>query len=638
MKTLQRYAFFIVMLLGTGAAAQIRNIKTDSNTVKQRDTLVIDNGRTDSLKIYRPVAADYQFFTQNGERQIIDTVFTADKTYIFSQYNNRDNFGKIQFSNIGSGFQDLVFNKNPEQDLSLLPTNKSHFIIGIKDVKYYDVKTPTTSFIYHTAMNNGAALNSTYTQNIGKSFNFSVEYMGLRSQGFYQNQLAASNNVVFTGHYLSPNKKYEAFAHYLHQNVNNEENGGVKDLGLFLGGDSRFNNRENLEMNLTDSDSRFAYRRYYFSHQFSPFNVERFPFRLRHTIFHQGNKYWFNLGSADASFYGDLIDGMPLGSKKYSKNLSNTVSLVYDNERFYLDAGLRHQHLKFGTEQAGTEFSENRVGAVGNLRITLFDKLLLKSFLEYSNGKTFGNYLRSDNQLRFEPIKNYFVDAVVNFSSAKPSFNYLLNPSPVARLNYNFADAVNENTLEIGGNIGLNYFKSKLFAKYFRVDNYAYFDADMQPKQSSSSLNISQIGGDATFDYQKFHLNTTLLFQSALTNRDLFPAPNFIGRANIYWQSKMFKNAAEVMAGLKVYYFSKFASREFSPVLNEFILPGTAGYSIGGQPIADVYINMKVKTMMIFAEAQHFNTTFMKNKSFTAPYYPVYDFRLNIGIVWRLFH
>jgi hypothetical protein len=68
----------------------------------------------------------------------------ADKSYQFSQFNNRDNFGKIQFANIGSGFQDLVFSVNKEQNLALLPTNKSHFIVGIDDVKYYDVKTPTT--------------------------------------------------------------------------------------------------------------------------------------------------------------------------------------------------------------------------------------------------------------------------------------------------------------------------------------------------------------------------------------------------------------------------------------------------------------------------------------------------------------
>jgi hypothetical protein len=42
--------------------------------------------------------------------------------------------------------------------------------------------------------------------------------------------------------------------------------------------------------------------------------------------------------------------------------------------------------------------------------------------------------------------------------------------------------------------------------------------------------------------------------------------------------------------------------------------------------------------MMIYAEAQHLNTTFMKNQSYAVPFYPVADFRLNLGLVWYLFH
>ena len=76
-----------------------------------------------------------------------------------------------------------------------------------------------------------------------------------------------------------------------------------------------------------------------------------------------------------------------------------------------------------------TENKENRLGAVGNLEIKLWDKVDVKSFLEYSNGKSFGNYLRSENLLKLEPIKGYILDAHVNFQSAIPSFNYLINPS-----------------------------------------------------------------------------------------------------------------------------------------------------------------------------------------------------------------
>lgn len=640
-----KYILLCLFFCGYFSKAQVVN-KTDSNRVKPQDTLVIDSGRKDSLTIFKPTIYDYKHQTQFSEKKIFDTAFTYDKTFIFSQYNNRDNFGKIQFANIGAGFQDLVFDVNTEQNLSLLPSRKSHFILGIGDIKYYDVKTPTTAFIYHNSMSSGAALQSTYTQNIGKNFNFAVEYMGLRSLGLYKNSLAANNNIIFSGHYTSPNKKYEAFAHYIHQNVNNQENGGISDINLYLNGSDNFDNRLNLPVNLTSSDSRYAYRRYYLSHEFQPFASEKFPFKIRHTIFHQANKYYYTQGAPE-SFYFDepseLID-YPLSSKKYSKNLSNTVSILFDKENFKLDAGVRHQLLKLGIGTAlpayiglPQELSENRIGAVGNLQIKLWDKVELNSNLEISSGSAFGSYLRSQNILKFEPIKDYFVNAKVNFQSASPSFNLLLNPSVYRKFNFYLENPANETVTHIGGDVNLKWFKSIVSANYFRVDNYTYLTPEGLPQQSNGALNVSQIGGEATFSYGKFHLNPKVLFQSALNNKELYPMPNFIGRANLFWQSKAFKNAAEIQTGVKVYYFTKFASREFFPVLNEFILPGNNSYSIGGQPIMDVYFNLKVKRMFFFIEAQHLNTTFMQNKSFAAPNYPIYDFRLNLGIVWYLF-
>lgn len=640
-----RFILFCLFLFSYHLHAQVIN-KTDSNRVKPGDTLVVDSGFKDSLKVFKPTIYDYTYRTQFSEKKIFDTAFTHDKTFIFSQYNNRDNFGKVQFANVGSGFNPLVFEVDPEQNLSLLPTNKSYLIKRISDVKYYDVKTPTTAFIYHNSVRNGAVLQSTYTQNIGKEFNFAVEYTGLRSQGHYLNSLAANNEVLFSGHYLSKNGKYEAFGHFIHQNVNNQENGGIADLDQFLNGNSEFNNRENLQVNLNNSNSQFAYRRYYFSQEFKPFNSEKFPFKIRHTIFHQGNKYYYNQSSPESYFFTDALElyDYPASSKKYSKNLSNTVSILFDKENFKLDAGVRHQMIKLGVGTAfpaslnfPDELSENRIGAVGNLVVKLWDKIALNSNLEFSSGKEFGSFIRSQNIVRFEPIPDYFVNAKVNFQSASPSFNLLINPSVYKKLNYYFLDPKNQTITEIGGDVNLKWFKSSVFANYFRVDNYTYFDSQSLPQQSSSAVNISQIGGEATFSYGKFHLNPKVLFQSAIGNKELLPMPNFVGRANVFYQTKAFKNAAEIQTGIKAYYFSKFASRDFSPVLNEFILPNDNSYSIGGQPMVDVYFNLKVKRMFFFIEAQHLNTTFMKNKSFTAPYYPLYDFRLNLGIVWYLF-
>jgi hypothetical protein len=644
-----KYILSIILFFSLTVNAQVKN-KTDSNQLPKNgeDTLVIDSGTKDSLKIFKPTINDYLYQTQFAEKKVFDTVITFDKTYIFSQYNNRDNFGRVQVANIGAGFNPLIYEHNPEQNLALLPTNKSYGILGVNDIHYYDVKTPTATFIYHNAIKNGAALRSSYTQNIGKRFNFSLEYSGLRSQGMYRNSLAANNNTLFTGHYISKSGNYELFAHYLHQNVNNQENGGIAVDSLFQNGDSDSRNRQNMQVNLASSSSQFSYRRYYLTHQFAPFNSDKIPFKIRHTISHQGNKYFYTQESPEAFWYEapqQLVADAPLSSKKYSDNFSNTVSLVWDNEKFKLDAGVRYQMLKLGSSQIilplleiPTEIKENRIGAVGNLQIRLFDKFQLNSFLEISNGSQFGSYLRTANNLKFEPIKDYFVNAKLNFQTAYPSFNYLLNTSVYNNFNYYFQDAKNQTVMEAGGSLNLKWFKTELFANYFRIENYTYFDAAAMPKQSESSVNISQIGGDATFSYGKFHLNTRLQFQNVLTNKDLLPLPGFIGRANLFYQSKAFKNAAEIQAGVKVYYFSKFASREYFPILNEYILPGTGSFSIGGEPIADVYFNMKVKKMFFFIEGQQIGTVISHNKAYAFPSYPVYDFRLNIGIVWYLFN
>ena len=634
-----RYIFFILILLGSLLKAQ-----TDDSPVS--DSVVVDNGEKDSIQIFSPTIDDYQFFTQFSQRKVFDTVFMIGKSYQFTQYNNRDNFGKIQFANIGEGFQNLVYKTDAEQDLALLPTRKSFFILGIKDIKYYDVKSPTTAFYYHNGMSSGGALQTTYTQNIGKRFNFAIEYMGLRSEGLYQREIASSNNTIFSVHYLSKNSKYEAFTHFIHQNISNEENGGIANLENFTSGDSRFNSRKNLTVNLHNTYTRMAVRRFYFSHYFAPFDVEKFPFKLSHTIFYQTNKYFYTQDGTENYYSSSLITDYPTNNKRKSTKFSNTVSLLFDNEAFRAEAGVRYQNISYRSfypliisgVQEDSKFKENRLGLVGNLKIKLWDKINLNSDLEISNGKAFGNYLNSENHLTFEPIEGYSIGGHVKFKSAVPSFNYLMNASFYQDYNFKYSDFKNQNVLEIGADLNLKWFDTKLFANYFRIGQLAYFDSSAKPQQSTSSVNISQVGGEATFAYRKFNFNAKVLVQNVLNNKDLLPLPEFIGRANVYYQSKIFKKAAEIQTGIKAYYFSKFASQQYFPILNEFILPSTDSYSIGGRPIVDVYFNMKVKRMMIYAEAQHLNTTFMKNQSYAAPFYPVADFRLNLGLVWYLFH
>ena len=467
-----RYIFFI-LFIGIWGQAQI----TDSE-------IIIDNGDKDSIKIFKPTINDYQYRTQFSEKKAFDTTFTIDKYYQFTQFNNKDNFRKIQFSNMGSGFQQLIYETNSEEDLALLPTKKSFTFLGVKDVKYYDVKTPTTIFHYHNGYNNGGTLQSTYTQNIGKRFNFAIEYMGLRSQGFYQRDLASSNNSIFSAHYLSKNGRYKIFTHYIHQNISNEENGGLSNLENFISGDSRFNNRESLTINLYNTYSKFMARRYYFSHILTPFNAEKFPFKIKHTLYHQSNRFNYTQENNENYYSSALINDYTTNTYKQSKNFSNTLSLAFNQKKFKAEAGIRYQNIRFET---GTPIiingiitdnlmKENRIGIIGNIALKIWNRFDLNSSLEISNGTKLGNYINSKNQISFEPIKNYFLNTHLNLKSSAPSFNYLMNASFYKDYNYSFTNFKNQNILDLGADILLKWFNTRLFANYFRIDQMAYFN------------------------------------------------------------------------------------------------------------------------------------------------------------------
>jgi hypothetical protein len=46
----------------------------------------------------------------------------------------------------------------------------------------------------------------------------------------------------------------------------------------------------------------------------------------------------------------------------------------------------------------------------------LLDKIQLKSFLEISKGSEFGNYIKTTNELDFEPIKDYLIEGELTSS------------------------------------------------------------------------------------------------------------------------------------------------------------------------------------------------------------------------------
>jgi hypothetical protein len=71
----------VVLVSGT-ISAQVVN-KTDNNRIAE-DSVIVDNGKKDSMKIFKPVISDYKFKTQRGKQRYLIRFFHMKNIYLFT--------------------------------------------------------------------------------------------------------------------------------------------------------------------------------------------------------------------------------------------------------------------------------------------------------------------------------------------------------------------------------------------------------------------------------------------------------------------------------------------------------------------------------------------------------------------------
>lgn len=631
--------FLLILIFFTSLWSAQVVLKQDSLRGKE---WTVDKGKKDSLKIFKPQPIDYLHFTERGEKKIFDTTFSIQQAVQYNQTNHRDNYGKISFVNHNQVLLPLLFEGDYTYAHQILPSVKIPFLIPSSQVQYYDVKTPTTSFYYHNAIRNGAVLKSTYTQNFGKNLNIAVDYIGIRSQGLYLRNLSNANKVTLSVHYQKNN--YEAFAYYGHHNLNNEENGGIKTASFFLNGDNRFSNRLNFEVNLKNSVSRFSTRTYYLNHSLKMPDWLAVAVKLKHVFYVEGNKYYFDQSSPENFYTSEYYDTVLL-SNKFSKKWNNNLGLLFEWKNFEIDASIKHQALSLGTTNPYQGFTlnndplytEQRYGLEGRLKWGLGHRVSLNSNLEITNGSLLGQYVLLQNQLSFQVLDALKLNAHYHLKSSSPSLNLLFQPSFYKDFSHGLLDFKQETLNQIGGELQLKWCDTKLKADLFSVINYAYLDANYQFQQSADVLNVSQITAESHWNYKKWNIQAAVTAQKVISAASVLPLPGFITRLHLYYQSKAFSRHAELMTGLRTYFYSQFASREFFPIANEFAISNSS-VQLGASPILDVYFNMKIKRMMIFIEGQQISNLIKKNQLLLTPNQPSMDFRFNLGVVWYLFN
>lgn len=658
------FMFFIVQVVSAQIQPKKKVIGDDLNSFGVQDSLQNQSKESTSLKnIKNPDAKieDYLIISHERDTTYLDTSLTIHKDYKFN-YLRKDNFGLIQFSNLGQTYNSLTHNFENTSSMPKFGARARHFnYMEAQDINYYRVPTPLTELFYRTAFEQGQLADSFFSVNTSPQFNFSIAYKGMRSIGNYQHAITSTGNFRFTSNYTSKNKRYQVRGHIVTQDLFNEENGGLNDDSVvnFETGEQEFLERPILDVNIENAENILRGKRFYLDQNYDIFNkvIEKYLPRtlndstsksrlsVRHLMSFDDKYYQYNQSSANTIIFGDAFKTSSLFDKATLENFNNELQLdYYNNVLGNIQVNVNNTNYNYGYNKLvvlnGNTIVNRLKGnifAVGGKYSKRYKGFRLNGELGANiSGEFDGNYLKANAV--FNLNNDISASASINHSSKVPNYNALLYQSDY--INYNWQNNYNNiETQQIG--FKLKYKElANITVDYSTINDYVYFKKDettlqVRPFQNDKSITYLRLKLENEIKFGKFAINNTVMYQNVQDENNVLNVPEINTRNTFYFSSHLFKKALFLQTGVTLNYFTKYYMDAYNPLLAEFYVQNDREF--GDFPRLDFFLNAKIRQTRIYLKAEHFNSSFTGYNYYSAPTYPYRDFAIRFGVVWNFF-
>ena len=593
---------------------------------------------------------DYKIISHKKDTTFIDTTLTLKKEYKFN-FLRKDNFELLPFHNQGQTFNNLGYSFDKISQFPDIGYRAKQFSsYNIEDIKYYEVPTPTTEILYRTGLQQGQVLETLFTTNFNRRFNFSLAYKGIRSLGQYRQSLVSQGNFRTTFSYQTKEGQYSIRSHYVTQDLLSQESGGLTPTSLeaFVNEDPNFDDRARLDVNLNDTENNFEVARFYVEHDYKLFsdkdtinNKDFSNLKIGHIFSTETKNYDFNQTSPTESFFGnasktgrikDEVEHRLINNKIFlefnSKYILGTFKAItnYTNYRYgYEDilngnSGITKTYLRGNAASFGGEW---------NAKIGIF-QLNADATITPGNGRLSGNQLNAEAIFKKDSLFTLKGSLLIN--SKSPNFNFIFHQSTYDDYNWenNFS---NINTRSLGFSFDSKWINTSL--NFTNIDNYTYFDEDSKPQQFNNQITYLKLKANREFSYKKFALDNTFMYQNVSSGSSVFRVPEFTTRNTLYYTDYWFKGKPmKVQIGATFKYFTNYLANDYDPLLGEFNIQNDT--EIGFQTV-DIFFNAQVRRTRLFLKIDNVTSGFTKKNYFSAPNYPYRDFVIRFGLVWNWF-
>ena len=649
-----RVVFFIIFFCVTAIGFSQRQ---GNNLGEQFINLQGDTSHRTIADFTRPPIEDYKIVSIKRDTTVVDTSLTIAKDYKFN-YLRKDRYGLLPFANTGQTYNTLIYDFDQQGTTPGSVAQARHFnYMEVEDIKYFHLPTPVTDLYYRSVFQQGQQLDAFFSMNTSERLNFSIGYKGVRSLGQYLNSLVSTGNFRAAISYRTKNDKYHIRAHWVAQDLLNEENGGLTQQALsqFLSEDNEFAEREQLGVNLNDTENILDGTRVYLNHHFDLLHrkdsLHNYSLRVGH-IFNSENKFYQLTQNTSSDLFGDSFNQGSFRDRTDQEEVYNELFLTYEDEKLgqltfqanalSYDYGYKTTIIvdqdQDGVNEVipdqlqGTNLSigggySNKIGNLaidGDARVNVagaFDGFNVHGNIAYD--------IKGQGHLKASILSNSRPANYNHLLSQSNYVNYIWHNEP----NY---DNVKTNTLQ-------GTFTSKKWANIdvsaSTINDYAYFglttDSLVTSLQSQEAVNHLKITANKEFKYRKYALDATVTLQDVSGAEGVLNVPDVVTRGSLYFSDRLFKKALLLQTGVTFNYFTKYHLNGYDPVLAEFFVQNTQ--ELGAFPLIDVFVNMKVRQTRIFVKAEHINSGFTGNDFFSAPGYPYRDFNVRFGLVWNFF-
>ncbi|MDX1278936.1 putative porin, partial [Oceanihabitans sediminis] len=617
------------------------------------DSLSSSFGRDRSNNVVKNEDAkitDYLIISHKRDSVHLDTTLTIKKEYKFN-YLRKDNFELLQFANVGQTYNSLAYQFANNKLMPLFGARARHFnFMEVEDINYYRVPTPLTDLYYKTAFTQGQQLDALLTVNTSPQLNFSIAYKGMRSIGKYQHQLTSTGNFRFTTSYNTKNNRYIANAHFVAQDLMNEENGGLKDSNLiyFENGDPEFKDRGVLEVNFEDAESILKGKRFRLDHLYyivqQKDSLSNNNLSLGHIISFEDKFFQFDQVSEN-SYFGESFKPRDISKRVTLENLYNELNLRYTNKTLgNFQFNVNHNDFNYGYDNVlvlnGNKITNRLKGnvfGVGASYAKTINKFELQGELGVNiSGDFDGNYLTA--KAAYAISNDIKLSAKINSSSKAANYNFLLYQHDYK--NYNWQNNFNNTkTQDLEFQLQSNKFVN-LTLNFTSISDHMFFaksefDGMVKPFQNTNTINYLKLKVEKDIRYKNLGLYNTVMYQNVQDDAQTLNVPQFVTRNTLYYSNHFFKNALFLQTGVTFNYFTKYYMNAYDPVLAEFYTQTEKKY--GAFPRMDFFINAKIRQTRIYLKAEHLNSAWTGYNYYSAPNHPYRDFAVRFGVVWNFF-